>query len=325
MVIGIRSIVKFLTIIVVAAVIILGILQLTYKQTYSVSLNGELIGYTRDKIDLQRKINNYITKGDGDNIAFVELKDMPVYTSCLLKKDVETNDDEIFEKVISAGTTYYKYYAITNNNEEKAYVPSFAEAEDVIKQLKDKDSANKDKLGIVEKYETAQAEYKEVSKCVDELYVKKVVTPTSAYRNIGTQIDNSQTASPTNLGVTLIKPVTGVISSRYGIRWRDNHKGLDIAAPKGTAIKAAAGGKVIFSGSGHGYSGYGNVVVVQSTSSVVMLYGHCSELNVRTGEQVAQGQVIAKVGSTGISTGNHLHFEIRYNGKAVNPQNYVYN
>jgi len=325
LVIGIRSIVKFLTIIVVAAVIILGILQLTYKQTYSVSLNGEIIGYTRDKIDLQRRINNYITKGNGDNIAFVELKEMPVYTSCMLKRDVETNDDEIFEKVTTAGTTYYKYYAITNNNEEKVYVPSFSEAEDVIKQLKDKDSANKDKLGIVEKYETAQAEYKSVDTCVSELYVKKVVKQTSAYRNIGTQIDNSQTAAPTNIGVTLIKPVTGVISSRYGIRWRDNHKGLDIAAPKGTAIKAAAGGKVIFSGSGHGYSGYGNVVVVQSTSNVVILYGHCSELNVRTGEQVAQGQVIAKVGSTGISTGNHLHFEIRYNGKAVNPQNYVYN
>lgn len=251
---------------------------------------------------------------------------MPVYTSCLLKKDVETNDDEIFEKVTSAGTTYYKYYAITNNNEEKAYVKTFAEAEDVVKQLKDKDSANKEKLGIIEKYETAQAEYKEVSKCVEELYVKKVVVPQSAYRKIATTVVNEQSVA-TNIGISLIRPVSGVITSRFGIRSRDNHKGLDIGAPKGTAIKAAAAGTVIFSGygsGGNGYTGYGNIVVVKSNSSVVILYGHCSELYVKTGEQVVQGQVIAAVGSTGISTGNHLHFEIRYNGKAIDPQNYVY-
>ena len=163
--------------------------------------------------------------------------------------------------------------------------------------------------------------------CVNELYEKKVVyTYASVYKNIGVQIVNED-SMPTDLGVTLIRPVSGVISSRYGLRWRDNHKGLDIAAPKGTAIKAAAGGTVIFAGNGagHGYSGYGNVVVVQSTSSLVILYGHCSEVNCKTGDQVAQGQIIAKVGSTGISTGNHLHFEIRYNGTAINPQKYVYN
>lgn len=252
---------------------------------------------------------------------------MPVYTACLLKKDVETNDDEIFDKVTSSGTTYYKYYAITNNNEEKAYVKTFTEAEDVVKQLKDKDSANKDKLGIIEKYELSQAEYKEVSKCVEELYVKKVVAPQSAYRKIATTVINDQKGVATNIGISLIRPVSGVITSRFGIRSRDNHKGLDIGAPKGTAIKAAAAGTVIFSGygaGGNGYTGYGNIVVVKSNSSVVILYGHCSELYVKTGEQVVQGQVIAAVGSTGISTGNHLHFEIRYNGKAIDPQNYVY-
>lgn len=250
----------------------------------------------------------------------------------MLKKNIETNDDEIFNKVTSSGTPYYKYYTITKDNEEKVYVASFSEAEQVINNLKSKDSANTDKLGIVEKYETAKAEFKTVDTCVSELYEKKVVvtkkaSSTSAYQNIGTKVITGETSVPTNLGVSLIKPISGVISSRYGIRWRDNHKGLDIAAPKGTAIKAAAGGKVIFSGYGSGsnsYSGYGNIVVIQSTSSLVIRYGHCSALYVKTGETVVQGQVIAAVGSTGISTGNHLHFEIRYNGTAVNPQNYIY-
>ncbi len=314
-------------ILVISAIIILGIIQFTYKQTYSVSLNGEIIGYTKDKVNLQKRINDYISSGNGDDVAFVEVKDLPIYTACLLKKNVETNDDEIFEKVTSAGTSYYKYYAITNNNTEKVYVENFQQAEDVVNQLKEKNSANSANLGIVEKYETAKAEFKEVSQCVDELYEKKItVTSGSPYKNIGKQII-SEASVPTNLGISLIRPISGTISSRFGIRSRDNHKGLDIAAPKGTAIKAAAAGTVIFSGNGagHGYSGYGNVVVVKSTSSVVILYGHCSEVNCRTGEQVAQGQIIAKVGSTGISSGNHLHFEIRYNGSAINPQNYVYN
>ncbi|CCY99998.1 peptidase M23 [Clostridium sp. CAG:793] len=281
---------------------------------------------------MQKRINDYISSGNGDDVAFVELKELPTYTACMLKKNIETNDDEIFNKVTSSGTPYYKYYTITKNNEEKVYVASFSEAEKVINNLKSKNSANTDKLGIVEKYETAKAEFKTVDTCVSELYEKKVVvtkkaSSTSTYKNIGTRVVTGETSVPTNLGVSLIKPISGVISSRYGIRWRDNHKGLDIAAPKGTAIKAAAGGKVIFSGYGSGsnsYSGYGNIVVIQSTSSLVIRYGHCSALYVKTGETVVQGQVIAAVGSTGISTGNHLHFEIRYKGTAVNPQNYIY-
>ena len=281
---------------------------------------------------MQKRINDYISSGNGEDVAFVELKELPTYTACMLKKNIETNDDEIFNKVTSSGTPYYKYYTITKNNEEKVYVASFSEAEQVINNLKSKNSANTDKLGIVEKYETAKAEFKTVDTCVSELYEKKVVvtkkaSSTSVYKNIGTRVVTGETRVPTNLGVSLIKPISGVISSRYGIRWRDNHKGLDIAAPKGTAIKAAAGGKVIFSGYGSGsnsYSGYGNIVVIQSTSSLVIRYGHCSALYVKTGETVVQGQVIAAVGSTGISTGNHLHFEIRYKGTAVNPQNYIY-
>lgn len=302
--VGIRKIIKFIVTLTIAITIIIGIMQIVYRQTYSVSLNGEIIGYTNDKIALQNKINSYITSGNGDNIAFVEIKDLPTYTVCLLKKDVQTDDNEIFEKVISTGTKYYKYYAITTNNEEKAYVTSFKDAEDVVNGLKDKNSANADSLGIVEKYDVAQANYTKVDDCVSQIYEKSVKT---------------------DIGITLITPASGTISSRFGIRSRDNHKGLDIAAPKGTAIKAAAGGEVIFSGYGTSlYSGYGNVVVVQSTSSVVILYGHCSELYVKTGESVVQGQVIAAVGSTGQSTGNHLHFEIRYNGKAIDPKNYVY-
>ena len=119
-------------------------------------------------------------------------------------------------------------------------------------------------------------------------------------------------------------PVTGVISSRYGsvssLRV-STHTGLDIAAPYGTAIKAVADGTVTFAA----YSGsYGYLVKVDHGNGVETWYGHTSKMYVKAGEKVNAGDTIAAVGSTGNSTGNHLHLEIRINGKHVNPQKYLY-
>ena len=123
-----------------------------------------------------------------------------------------------------------------------------------------------------------------------------------------------------------IAPVTGRISSRYGanesIR-NHTHKGLDIAASNGTPIKAAADGVVTYAQYNSG--GYGNLVKISHGNGVESYYGHCSKLYVKVGQTVKAGDTIAAVGSTGNSTGNHLHFEIRVNGEQVNPQNYLYN
>ena len=167
---------------------------------------------------------------------------------------------------------------------------------------------------------------KSTSRSAKNARISSAGSTSSTYEQRAKIVDNSQTGVKTDLGVTLIKPISSgyTITSRFGWRSRDNHPGLDVAAPKGTAIKAAAGGTVIFAGSGSPYGGYGNIVVIQSNSSTAIRYAHCSKIYVRKGEVVEQGQVIAAVGSTGISTGNHLHFEIRYNGKKIDPQKYVY-
>jgi murein DD-endopeptidase MepM/ murein hydrolase activator NlpD len=125
---------------------------------------------------------------------------------------------------------------------------------------------------------------------------------------------------------TMTMPVHGRLSSRYG--WRKHpiyrkklfHAGIDLAAPKGTPIKAAKGGKVIYAGR---RSGYGKLVIISHSSGYSTRYGHCSSILVRKGQYVKAGQLIARVGATGIATGNHLHFEIRKNGKTVNPQTYL--
>lgn len=120
----------------------------------------------------------------------------------------------------------------------------------------------------------------------------------------------------------LIRPASGRLSSGFGMRThpisgrRKLHAGIDIAAPTGTPIYAAAPGVVISSG---WRGGYGNAVVIDHGGGLSTLYGHCSRLLVKSGQRVTQGQRIALIGSTGYSTGPHLHFETRVNGKPVNP------
>jgi murein DD-endopeptidase MepM/ murein hydrolase activator NlpD len=117
-------------------------------------------------------------------------------------------------------------------------------------------------------------------------------------------------------------PVTGTITSPFG--WRSNpfggapefHQGLDIGAPSGTTVTAAAAGTVIMA---QWYGGYGNYILIDHGGGYSTGYGHLSAIYVSRGQTVARGQAIGAVGSTGYSTGPHLHFEIRINGKPVDP------
>ena len=119
-----------------------------------------------------------------------------------------------------------------------------------------------------------------------------------------------------------IWPAKGTFTSGYGWRWGRPHRGIDIAAPIGTPIMAAAAGEVISAGWNSG--GFGNLVKVKHPNGSVTLYAHNNRILVRRGQKVEQGQQIAQMGSTGYSTGSHLHFEIRLNGKApVNPMAYL--
>lgn len=325
--------IKFIILFMIAAFLIVGAIAFLYKPTYSVFINGEQVGYTENRSNLQHKINDYVENGNGDseNVAFVQVNNMPEYKLCLLKKNIVTNDDEIFENIKSQGVTYYRYYAILDNQEEKLYVSNFEEAENVVNTLKEKDSSNVETISIVEKYETELKDLVSVDEAVSKLYIEKpkvvkvAQTSTGRYQATGTVNTKGTTSSgKANLGISLIRPVSGTITSRFGagssIR-RSSHTGLDIAAPTGTTVVAAASGTVTFSG----YKGsYGNMLVISHGNGVQTYYAHCSKLYVSSGTQVSQGQKIASVGSTGNSTGPHLHLEIRVNGVAYNPQNYLY-
>lgn len=137
--------------------------------------------------------------------------------------------------------------------------------------------------------------------------------------NVLREHSNSQSAF-TKPGRGFIWPLSGKITSLYGWRRGRHHDGIDIAARMGKPIVAAANGTVIYSG---WRSGYGRMVVIQHNRWLKTIYGHTSRNYVRRGEKVTQGQVIALVGSTGRSTGPHLHFEVRNTLGAQNPMNYL--
>lgn len=121
-----------------------------------------------------------------------------------------------------------------------------------------------------------------------------------------------------------LMPCEGKITSEFGPRrWGRRmkmHKGLDIAAPKGTPVVASAAGVVSFVGR---KGGYGKTVVIDHGNEITTLYGHNSRLLVEEGDRVTKGQVIAKVGNTGRSTGAHLHYEVRVDGEQVNPSEFM--
>lgn len=110
----------------------------------------------------------------------------------------------------------------------------------------------------------------------------------------------------------------GVVSSEFGRRWKRRHEGIDIAADEGVPILASAAGTVIYAGDG--MRGYGNAVILRHDDKTTTLYAHNQSLLVRKGDKISAGQQIAALGSTGHSTGPHVHFELRIKNKAVNPR-----
>lgn len=131
---------------------------------------------------------------------------------------------------------------------------------------------------------------------------------------------------PSYRGGALPWPVSGTVNSEFGMRMHPEfntklmHTGIDIVAPIGTPVSSVAAGEVLYAG---WQRGYGQVIIIDHGGNLLTIYGHLSRMDVRDGQEVSAGQTIGGVGSTGISTGPHLHFEVRINGDAKNPRNYL--
>lgn len=324
-----KEILKVTKTIAVALILIIGIILIKYKPLYKVEIGGIQIGYVKNKNEFNSKITEYVNTKENDQVAFITLDSQPNYELELVDNNIKTNEKEALETIKENSVTTYTAYGITVDNDIKTYVKTENEAESTVKAINEQyNNENKNVDINVKQIYTQEAmetvETDNAVKTVSEIANIQIQKKEQDEKEKTEEEKKKNALAIVNEVVIAEKPVTGSITSRYAevSRIRSGaHTGLDIATAKGTDIKVCSDGKIIFAG----YKGsYGNLIKVEHKNGVETWYAHCSKLYAKVGQEVKAGDVIAAVGSTGNSTGSHLHFEIRINGNAVNPQKYIY-
>ena len=293
---------------------------------YKVSISGKEVGYVEDKQALEETLKETITESTDKNIDDVSLNEEPEYELKLVSREEETQDEDIVQELKEEVTVTYKYYEIAVQETVVEKVNTNEEAEELVNEIKEENNSDEIQLNIVEKY--TQNEEEVDTSDVETAKVNLKETVQTAIAEIEQQKEEEEriNALPSINGIKLaVTPIEGRITSRYGVSSsirKSTHTGLDISAVQGTDIKVLADGTVTFAS----YNGsYGKLVKIDHGNGVETWYAHTSKMYVNVGDTVKAGDVIAAVGSTGNSTGPHLHLEIRVNGEHVDPQDYLYN
>ena len=320
-----KEFLKFFNITIIAFGFIIAIILIKYKPMYKVSISGEEIGYVENKQALEETLKEEITENTSKTIEDIQLNDEPEYELKLVSRTENTEEKEVVQELKEETTVTYKYYEIAVQENVVEKVNTSEEAEELINEIKEQNNSEDIDLSIVEKYTQNEEEANTSDLEVAKANVQETVQ--TAIEEIEQQKEEEErwNALPSINGIKLaVTPIEGRITSRYGVRSsirKSTHTGLDISAVQGTAIKVIADGTVTAAS----YNGsYGNLVKVDHENGVETWYAHTSKMYVKKGDTVKAGDVIAAVGSTGNSTGPHLHLEIRVNGEHVDPQDYLY-
>lgn len=317
--------------------LVVTIVCIKYKPAYKVTLAGEYLGVVESKEIVDNRIDKFLNDNSG-NVAYREITAMPEYEYKLMSRNVETEEAKVVAAVQGKVNTTYRYYAVTVDGETKGILNSEQEANEVINKIKaDLMEGVNFNIGMAEVFtnEKNTSTSVEVTNTLNSIKLAKE----DAYKKEQEQakiaarkrmLAQARTTVPTSgvsgslQGMNLVIPVNGTVTSRFGtvssVR-SSSHTGLDISTSRGTGIRPIANGTVVFAS----YKGsYGNLVIIDHGNGVQSYYAHCNAIYVSNGQAVDTNSVIAAVGSTGNSTGPHLHLEIRINGVPVNPQSYIY-
>jgi len=344
-----KDIIKPLEIILLSILFLVITIFVKYKPVYTVTLSGKTLGYVKEKSDFSNKLDEYINHKEG-TIAFIDIENMPEYSFELVQRDENTFEDRILTKIESTSVITYRTYAIVANGETIDEVNTKDEAEKIVSTLQsDLKEGVQFELGITEILKTEQTAVSEDKAYADLNEIK--IAKTNEYEAEQARIEaerraaeqarieaarraaaqraasiKSSSGSGNINGLNISNPLRAniLITSRFGESSRrraSSHTGLDLATSLGTPIYPISNGTVTFAGQ---QGSYCNLVIVDHGDGIQSWYAHCNTINVGVGNQVDTNTNIATVGSTGNSTGPHLHLEIRINGNAVNPQNYLY-
>lgn len=323
---------KALKIISIGTMLILSVVFIKYKPAYAVTLAGQELGYVKNKEKLEVKIQNYIEDTSG-NVAFREQLVAPEYKLKLVDKNKKFEEKQVQLAIEDSAITMYRIFAVTIDGNVQTTVSTEEQAKTMIDNMRaELDSNIELNAGIIEQY---TMDYKiqseeEAVQILNSIKMAKISEYNTAKEEKRKAEESKiiSTKTITNVGtiagINLARPINGTITSRYGARSRirsSAHTGLDIATSTGTPITPIAAGTVTYADR---KGSYGNLVIVSHGNGIESYYAHCSKIYVTVGQKVEKNTVISAVGSTGNSTGPHLHLEIRQNGTPLNPENYLY-
>lgn len=315
----------------------IGFMAWKFKFVYMVEMGGVELGLVNDKDKFEKDIKDTLEDLE-EPVVSAKLKENPKYSLRLVdKEDIDVDDNYVFAKVEEKIEKTYRYYNIKEDDKLLAKVSTTEEKDNLLKELEEakqvkdlKVEEEQTKEYYIISYEEAKQlastnvdniENEKRSKLAKEKIEKRNTNIVKNIRRGGTVSASSSSNASAMLGsLSFRRPLN---SSRVsaGYLGYPGHRGIDFPSPQGTPVMAAESGTVttvMYSN-----KSYGNRVIIDHGNGISTLYGHNSTIGVSLGQKVSKGQTIAGVGSTGNSTGNHVHFEIRINGKPINPTSYV--
>lgn len=325
---------KLLMTIGILVVLMLILVLLMYKPVYSVSYKNKFIGYSSNIFDLENSISKALLEGDNEEIYY-ELEEPVKYNLQLIKRNLKINENLLDDLKVEA-VKLNKYYVIKNDGEEIEYFKTYKDATNILIKTKENKNLDTSKLSVDIVY---IKDKQEVGNLVDspikianilgiikqeEAKKEESIFRRSSSNSLGIGW-NGISFQKRELSVEFESPIKGPVTSTFQpnrtILGRTSpHTGIDIGRPTGTPVYAAQDGYIAVAS----YQGaYGNMIILDHGNEIATVYAHLSRFGTSRGKFVKKGELIGYVGSTGRSTGSHLHFEIRQNGTALNPSYYV--
>ena len=315
----------------------IGFMAWKFKFVYMVEMGGVELGLVNDKDKFEKDVKDTLENLE-EPVVSAKLQENPKYSLRLVDKDdIDVDDNYVFAKVEEKIEKTYRYYNIKEDDKLLAKVSTKEERDNLLKELEEgkqvkdlKVEEEETKEYYIISYDEAKQlastnvdniENEKRSKLAKEKIEKRNTNIVKNIRKGGTVSASSSSNASAMLGsLSFRRPLN---SSRVsaGYLGYPGHRGIDFPSPQGTPVMAAESGTVttvLYSN-----KSYGNRVIIDHGNGISTLYGHNSSISVSLGQKVSKGQTIAGVGSTGRSTGNHVHFEIRINGKPINPTSYV--
>lgn len=317
-----------LTLVLIFSAVLVTVLN-TYKPTVKAYIDGKFVGYFSSEQQFDEVYNDLVTeKQNIDSNVKVYLESEPTFETSYTR-DFLIAKQNVYTNLRAEIKTEYTVYEVAVDGENKMKFDNKDEANKYAENLKSevsklnvevKEEKVEDK-GEITTVERADSILKDI---VDRN--KPVETPKATVSNTTNTTSNYNVTTAATIGATSV-PATGggvwpTVNRRVNCHYMgySGHTGIDLGGAVGTAIYAYKSGTVTFAGWG---SGYGLHIKIDHGNGMTTYYAHCSELFASVGQQVSEGQMIAKIGMTGYTTGPHLHFEVRLNGVPVNPYPYI--